>query len=75
MSYPAALDRQRVCVLPGDRLSRRDAATYLGRKPKTLAIWASTGRGPPIVYIAGRCFYEIAALDAFIASGNEADAA
>ena len=65
-----SMDRPRVTVLPGNRLSRRDAAVYLGRKPQTLAFWAMEGRGPAAVNIGGRAFYNLADLDAFIRSGN-----
>jgi len=38
-------------------VSRNDAAAYLGRKPKTLAMWALERRGPKIIRVGGRCFY------------------
>lgn len=65
-----ALDRVKVTVLPGGRLSRRDAAAYLGRAASTLENWASTGRGPRPVNIGGRAFYNLTDLDAFIEAGN-----
>jgi hypothetical protein len=54
-----AIDQVRVRVLPDGRVSRTDAATYLGRRPKTLAMWALEKRGPPIVKVGGRCFYRL----------------
>jgi hypothetical protein len=65
-----AIDQVRVRVLPDGRLSRNDAAAYLGRQPKTLAMWALEKRGPPIVHVGGRCFYRLADLQAF--TGTEA---
>ena len=34
-----AIEQVRVRVLPDGRMSRKDAATYLGRAEKTLAMW------------------------------------
>ena len=56
----------RVRVLPDGRMTREDAALYLGLKPKTLAMWAVEGRGPKSMRVGGRCFYFKADLDAFI---------
>ena len=56
----------RVRVLPDGRLDRENAAKYLGRKPKTLAMWSMEGRGPRSVRVGGRVFYFKVALDAFI---------
>ncbi len=60
------IERPRVRVLPDGRLSREDAARYLGIKPKTLAMWQLGGKGPPSVLVGGRRFYFIQALDDFI---------
>ncbi len=60
------IERVRVRVLPDGRMSREDAARYLGRKPKTLAMWQLEGKGPPSVKVGGRRFYYKAALDSFI---------
>ena len=60
------IERVRVRVLPDGRLSRADAARYLGRAKKTLEMWALTGRGPRFVRVGGRVFYYQADLDAFI---------
>ena len=51
------IEQVKVRVLPDGRISRNDAAAFLGRKPKTLAMWALERRGPPIVRVGGRCFY------------------
>ena len=61
-----AIDQVRVRVLPDGRLSRKDAAAYLGRAEKTLAMWAIEAKGPPSVLVGGRRFYFKDALDAFI---------
>ena len=55
--------------LPDGRMSRADAATYLGFDPKTLANWAITNRGPPPTRVGGRIFYYRSDLDDFI-QGN-----
>ena len=55
-----------VRVLPDGRMTRNDAATYLGLKPKTLAMWQLAGKGPRSVKVGGRRFYFKDALDAFV---------
>ncbi len=60
------IERIRVRVLPDGRLSRADAARYLGRAKKTLEMWSLEGKGPPSVKVGGRRFYYKAALDSFI---------
>lgn len=48
-------------------LSRREAATYLGLSPRTLAIWAHTGRyGLEVVKIGRLSKYRRSSLDLFI---------
>ncbi len=61
-----AIDQVRVRVLPDGRMSRRDAATYLGRAEKTLAMWELEGKGPKSVLVGGRRFYFKSILDAFV---------
>ena len=61
----------RVRILPDGRMTREDAAHYLGLKPKTLAMWEMLGKGPTSVKVGGRRFYYKNALDAFI-RGEEA---
>lgn len=61
-----SIDQIRVRVLPDGRVSRNDAAAYLGRKPKTLAMWALERRGPAIVRVGGRCFYRLDDLRRFV---------
>ena len=55
-----------VRVLPDGRLSRRNAAAYLGVKEKTLAMWQLEGKGPSSVRVGGRRFYFKDELDGFI---------
>ncbi len=64
-------EQVRVRVLPDGRLTRKDAAKYLGRAEKTLAMWETEGKGPPSVLVGGRRFYFKDGLDAFI-RGEEA---
>ncbi len=68
------LEPVRVRILPGDRGGRMDsnnAAKYLNRAPKTLAMWRMQGIGPEWSKCGGRVFYSKDALDAFI-RGEEA---
>ena len=58
--------RIRVRVLPDGRLTRKDAAAYLGISRKTLAMWQLDGKGPRSVRVGGRRFYFKDELDAFI---------
>ena len=62
----ATIERVKVRVLPDGRLTRRDAATYLGLKEKTLAQWAIQNRGPLSRRVGGRCFYDLSDLKAFV---------
>ena len=60
------VEQVKVRVLPDGRLSRKDAAKYLGRAEKTLAMWEMVGQGPRSVKVGGRRFYFKDALDAFV---------
>ena len=51
------VENVRVRILPDGRMSRRDAARYLGLKERTLAMWATQDKGPPVLRVGGRCFY------------------
>ena len=61
-----AIEQVRVRVLPDGRMSRKDAARYLGRAEKTLAMWNLEAKGPKSVLVGGRRFYFKDDLDAFI---------
>lgn len=60
------IEQVRVRVLPDGRMTRDDAARYLGHQPKTLAMWQLHGRGPRSVKVGGRVFYYREELDRFI---------
>ena len=62
----APFEQVKVRVLPDGRLSRKDAARYLGRAEKTLAMWCLGGTGPRAVKVGGRIFYFKDDLDAFV---------
>jgi hypothetical protein len=62
----ASIDGVRVRMLPDGRMDRENAARYVGRQPKTMAMWAMLGKGPRWVKVGGRIFYYRADLDAFI---------
>ena len=61
-----SIEMVRVRVLPDGRMDRQSAASYLGRQPKTLAMWALQGKGPRSVKVGGRVFYFRDDLDAFV---------
>ena len=71
LEHAPALDRVRIRVLPDGRVSRKDAAAYLGRSQKTLAMWALQGKGPKSILVMGRRFYFLSELDRCVAEGNE----
>lgn len=55
-----------VSVLPDGRVSRADAAKFLGYQPKTLAEWHRLGTGPKSQMVGGRRFYFLKDLQAFV---------
>ena len=66
VAFSDLLDRVRVRVLPDGRMTRRDAARYLGFSGKTLAMWALSKKGPPSVRMGWRCWYYIGDLDEYL---------
>lgn len=52
------------------RLSRVEAAEYIGVTSSTLADWHRRGLGPASVKVGGRRFYRVSALNEFIKSGD-----
>ena len=60
------VDLVRVRVLPDGRMTRADAAKYLGHQPKTLAMWQLQRKGPRSVLVGHKRFYFKEDLDAFI---------
>ena len=63
---PVEVEPIRVRILPDGRMDRENAARYLGRKPKTLAMWTMQGKGPPAHKAGGRVFYFKRELDEFL---------
>ena len=59
-----------VQVTPDGRVTRAEAARYLGFKPKTLANWELQGIGPRSVLVGGRRFYKLEELKRY-ASGEK----
>jgi hypothetical protein len=59
----------KVRILPDGRLTRVDAATFLGLATGTLANWESRGLGPRSVKVGGRVFYFLRDLEAFRDTG------
>ena len=47
-------------------MDRQNAAKYLGKRPKTLAMWLMQGKGPRAIRVGGRVFYYLDDLDRFI---------
>ncbi len=60
------VERVRVRVLPNGDMNSNNAAKYVGRAPKTLAMWRMQGVGPEWIKNDGRVFYNKEALDAFM---------
>lgn len=65
----SVVDQVRIRVQPDGRVSRVEAARFLGISPKTLAQWYSLGRGPRVRKVGGRAFYQLQDLEAFVATG------
>jgi hypothetical protein len=63
------IEQSKVRTTPDGRLSRRDAATFLGLAGRTLAQWAWQGTGPRPHKVGGRVFYYLRDLEAFRDSG------
>ena len=63
---PTELEPVRVRILPNGNMDSNNAAKYVGRAPKTLAMWRMQGIGPEWTKNGGRVFYNKEALDAFI---------
>jgi hypothetical protein len=59
----------RIRVLPDGRVSRADAAAFLGRSSKTMADWYSKGIGPRPHKVGGRVFYFMRDLEAYRDTG------
>lgn len=68
------IEQVRVRILPDGRMTRDDAARYLGHQPKTLAMWKLNGKGPSSIKVSGRVFYYREELDRFIREGQTGEA-
>jgi hypothetical protein len=55
--YEGELDGVR--ATPDGRVPRKEAARFLGFKPKTLAEWHRLGVGPTSFMVGGRRFYRL----------------
>lgn len=67
VSLPQLLSRPQAVSRP-ELLSRPDAADYVGVKPQTLAVWASTGRyGLRFIKVGRLVKYRREDLDRFLA--------
>ncbi len=62
----AEIEPVRVRVLPNGNMDSNNAAKYVGRAPKTLAMWRMQGIGPEWTKNGGRVLYNKEALDAFM---------
>ena len=60
-----------VSATPDGRLTRRQAAVYLGIAERTLANWKSRRTGPPQIKIGGKVFYRLKELARFIEGAND----
>ncbi len=63
------LEHVKIRVLPDGRLSRADAALFLGLTAKTLSAWQTVGFGPMPRHVGSRVFYRLHDLEVFVASG------
>lgn len=71
-SYGGRIEHVSIRVLPDGRMTRSDAARYLGLRPKTLAMWMMLGKGPASTKVGGRVFYFQRDLDEFVARSQTA---
>jgi hypothetical protein len=53
-------------MTPDGRLSRREAAKFVGVASRTLANWKCRGVGPSQTKVGGRVFYRLADLETFV---------
>lgn len=70
MNEISGIEATRVRTTPDGRLTRENAAAFLGIAPRTLANWKSKGRGPKQTRIGGRVFYRLEDLRGFIDAGG-----
>ena len=61
----------KIRILPDGRMDSANAAKYLGRSPKTLAMWRTQGIGPKWRKINGRIQYTTQDCDDYLAGEVE----
>jgi predicted site-specific integrase-resolvase len=54
-----------------DKMTKKEAAEFLGVKPKTLANWLAAKKGPPSYKYLGRVYFDKKDLEAFKRSITE----
>lgn len=59
-------------VTPDGRMTRRDAAMFIGVAARTLANWRSKGIGPRQTKVGSRVFYRLVDLEAFVIGDSAA---
>ena len=67
-----AIEQVRVRILPDGRMTRKEAAKYLGVAVKTLAMYELEKKGPKSIRVGGRRFYFKNVLDTYIAAKGAA---
>ena len=63
------MEHVKIRVLPDGRVSRADAAAFLGLSPKTLADYVAKGIGPAPRKVGGRIFYLMQDFEAYRDTG------
>ena len=61
-----AIDQVKVRLLPSGQMDANNAAKYVNRAPKTLAMWRVNGIGPAWTKVGGRVFYNKKVLDFYM---------
>ncbi len=61
-----AIDQVKVRLLPSGQMDANNAAKYVNRAPKTLAMWRVNGVGPAWTKVGGRVFYNKEVLDSYM---------
>ena len=64
------VERVAVRMTPDGRLTRREAAKFIGVAARTLANWKSRGFGPQQIKVGGRVFYSLSDLQMFVTGGE-----
>jgi hypothetical protein len=62
--------KRKVHLTPDNRLTRKDASTYLGISVKALSERHRKGLPPRSIKVASRRFYYLSELEAFVAQGT-----